>query len=110
MKCVCFLLLLSFLPVLGCASGPRFIEPFRDISGFNPMEEVTRSEHFPKSAHVTLQELETGRGEKRVSLVSAEGKLEYPVSQSALNIAILGVMENYAKNRRPYPQDLEAIR
>jgi hypothetical protein len=106
MKTLRPLLLLGFISVLGCASGPRFIEPFRDISGFNPVEEATRSEHFPKSVHVTLQELETGIGEKRVSWVSSGGNLEYPVGSAPLKVATLGVMSAYSKGRTPYPQGI----
>ncbi len=106
MKCIRFLLLFTFLPILGCASGPRFIEPFRDVSGFNPLEEATRSEHFPKTPHITLQEIETGIGEKRVSFVNVNGNLEYPVGLEPLKVAILGVMSAYSKSRLPYPQGL----
>ena len=106
MKCIRFLLLFTFLPILGCASGPRFIEPFRDISGFNPVEEATRSEHFQKTSHATLHEIETAIGEKRVSFVNGNGNLEYPVGSAPLKVATLGVMSAYSKGRLPYPQGI----
>ncbi len=98
-----FLLIAGFGTTLGCASGPRIIDPFREVPGFSISASRTLDLSFDAGPGFRIRHSTSSRGGKRIWLVAPSGKVVYPIGEGGLKVLDLNLMRGYAGKRFPFP-------